>query len=83
MGNIYRLLEFNAELQNQDKQIILCKVLAHIEIKGNEGADKAENQAIGIPWMIITILLLQTTTWPSWGLKSLNGKGRGKTAVAN
>ena len=30
-----------AELHNQEKQIILCKVLAHMGIKVNKEADKA------------------------------------------
>ena len=38
MSNIYRLL---AVLRTQDKQITLCKVSAHIGIKGNEEANKA------------------------------------------
>ena len=33
-----------AELQTQDKKIILCKVFAHIGIKGNEEAVKAANK---------------------------------------
>ena len=41
MGNIYRLAELNqiydilAELYNQRKQIMVCKVPAHIGIKRN------------------------------------------------
>ena len=38
-----------AELHNKGKQIILCKVPAHIGIKGNEEADKAEKQTIDMP----------------------------------
>ena len=34
----------------------LCKVSAHIEIKGNEEADKAAKQAINIPGMTTTRL---------------------------
>ena len=44
------------ELHNQGKQIILCKVPAHIRIKGNEEADKAAKQAIDIPGMTTTRL---------------------------
>ena len=36
------------ELHNKGKQITLCEVLAHIEIKGNEETDKAAKQAIYI-----------------------------------
>ena len=42
------------ELHNQGKQFTLCKVSAHIGIKGNEEADKAAKQAIYMPGMIIT-----------------------------
>ena len=41
------------ELHNLGKQIILCKVPAHIGIKGNEETAK---QAIDIPWMTTTRL---------------------------
>ena len=34
------------KLHNQRRQITLCKVPAHIGIKGNEDADKAAKQAI-------------------------------------
>ena len=39
------------ELQTQDKKFILCKVPAHIGIKGNEEADKAAKEAIDMPGM--------------------------------
>ena len=39
LNQIYDIL---AELQAQNKKIILCKVPAHIGIKINEEADKAE-----------------------------------------
>ena len=42
-NQIYDIL---TKLYNQGKQITLCKVLAHIGIKGNEEADKAAKQAI-------------------------------------
>ena len=38
LNQIYDIL---AELQNQGKQIKICKVPAHIGVKGNEEADKA------------------------------------------
>ena len=41
-------MTYLAELHKQKKQITLCKVLAHIVIKGNEEADKAAKQAIDI-----------------------------------
>ena len=37
LNQIYDIL---AELRNQGKQILLCKILAHIEIKRNEESDK-------------------------------------------
>ena len=42
--------------QNQGKQLKLCKVPAHIGVKGNEEADKAAKQAIDIPGMTKTRL---------------------------
>ena len=38
LNQIYDII---AELHNQEKQITLYKVLAHIGIRGNEEADKA------------------------------------------
>ena len=38
LNQIYDIL---TELQNQEKQLKLCKDPAHIEIKGNEETDKA------------------------------------------
>ena len=49
-----------AELHNQKKHIILCKVHTHIRIKGNEVADKSAKQAIDIPEMISKDYLTQT-----------------------
>ena len=39
---------------NQGKQLTLCKVPAHIEVKGNKEADKTEKQAIDITGMTTT-----------------------------
>ena len=43
------------ELQNQNKQNVLCKVPPHLGAKGNE-ADKAAKQAIDVPRMTKTRL---------------------------
>ena len=48
LNQIYNTL---AELHNQGKQITICKVPAHIGIKGNEEADRAAKQATNIPGM--------------------------------
>ena len=53
LNQIYDIL---AELQNQGKQITICKVPAHIGVKGNEEANKAAKQAIDIPGMTTTRL---------------------------
>ena len=53
LNQIYAIL---AELHNQGKQTTLCKVPAHIVIKGNEEADKAAKQAIDMPGMTTTRL---------------------------
>ena len=45
-----------AELQALDKKITLCKVPAHIGIKGNEEAHKAAKQAKGMQGMTRTKL---------------------------
>ena len=56
MCNIYhQIYDMLAELYNQGKQITLCKVCAHI---GIEEADKAAKQAIDMPEMTTTRLLL-------------------------
>ena len=51
LNQIYDII---AEPHKQGKQIILCKVPAHTGIKGNEEADKAAKQAIGMPGMTTT-----------------------------
>ena len=43
LNQIYDIL---SEFHNQEKQITLCKVPAHIGIKGNEEANKAAKEAI-------------------------------------
>ena len=50
-NQIYDIL---TELQNQGKQLTLCKVSAHIRVKGNEEADKAAKQSIDMPGMTKT-----------------------------
>ena len=51
LNHIYDIL---AELHNQGKQITLSKVPTHIRIKGNEEADEASKQVIGMPRMTKT-----------------------------
>ena len=41
------------ELQNQGKQLTLCKVPAYMGIKGNEESDRGAKQAIDISGIII------------------------------
>ena len=53
LNEIYVIL---AEFHNLGKQITLCKVPAHIVIKGNEGTDKTLKQAIYMPEMTTTRL---------------------------
>ena len=53
LNKIYDTL---AELHIQGKQITLCKVPAHIGIKGKEEANKAAKQAIDMPGMTMTKL---------------------------
>ena len=54
LNQIYDIL---AELQVQDKNIILCKVPAHMGISGNEETDKAANKAIDMRRVTTTRLL--------------------------
>ena len=51
---MYRL----SELQTQDKKILLCKIPAHMRIKGNKEADKAAKEVIDMPGLTTTTLLL-------------------------
>ena len=53
---LIQIYDILAELRNQGKQITICKVPAHIGVKGNEKADKAAKQAIDIPGMTTTSL---------------------------
>ena len=53
----------------------MCKVLAHIAIKGNEEADKAAKQIIVKPGMTTSRYLIHTTTWLEGGIESSNDKG--------
>ena len=53
LNQIYDIL---TKLQNQGKKLTLCKVPAHIGIKGNEEADKAAKQEIDMPGMTTTRL---------------------------
>ena len=69
-----------AELHKLGKQIILCKVSAHIENKGNEEADKAVKQAINMPGMTTT-RLPHTDYYPT--IRRASGKGNGKTILTS
>ena len=55
LNQIYDIL---TELHNQVTQHTLCKVPAHIEIKGNEEEDKATKQAKDMSEMTTTSLRL-------------------------
>ena len=61
LNQIYDVL---VEIQKKDKQIILCKVSAHIGIKENEEAEKVAKQALDMPGMITTRLPYFTTYQP-------------------
>ena len=54
--NLNQIYDIQTELHNQGKQLILCKVPAHIGIKGNEETDKVAKQAIDMPGMTTTRL---------------------------
>ena len=79
---LYQIYDILAKLHNQGKQITLCKTLAHIEIKGNEEADRAAKKAIDMPGMTTKDYLIQITTWPSGELEAPSGKGNGKTSTS-
>ena len=53
LNKIYDIL---AELQAQDKKIMLCKASAYMGIIWNEKTDKAAKQAIEMPEIITTRL---------------------------
>ena len=46
-----QMYDIQTELYNQGKQYTLCKVPAHIGIKGNKEADIAAKQRIDMPGM--------------------------------
>ena len=74
LNHIYYIL---AELHNQGQKIVLCKVSAHIRIKGNEETYKAAKQAIDMPGISIT------SYRPSSGLETLSGNENGKTVLVS
>ena len=58
MNTIKKINQYDilAELQEQNKNIKICKVTAHIGIKGNNEVDKAAKNAIDMPGMTTTTL---------------------------
>ena len=80
LNQIYDILK---ELQNQIKQIILCKVLPHIGMKRNEKAYEAAKEAIYMSGMTNTDYPIQTTNLPSEELETMNDKGSRKIVLAN
>ena len=66
-----------AELKIQGKSIMLCRVSAHLEIKGNKVADKAIDMPRKPNYPI------QTTIQLLGRLETLNGKGSGKLVLAS
>ena len=53
LNQIYDIL---ADLQDQEKQITLCKVPAHTGVKRNEDADQAAKEATEMPGLVTTRL---------------------------
>ena len=49
----YQISDILTELQNC---ITICNVMAHLSIKGNEGADKKSRKTIGMPEIVTTKL---------------------------
>ena len=70
LNQMYDIL---ADLYKQGKKITLCKVPAHIVIKGNEEANKAAKQALYMPGMttkrlpyidyLMTIRIARNSEW--------------------
>ena len=56
LNQMYDIL---AELQKHNKKITICKVPAHIRIKGNQEVDKATKEAMDMP-VVTTKRLLNT-----------------------
>ena len=80
LNQIYDITE---ELQNKNKQIILCKVPAHIGIELNKRADKAGKQIIDMPGIITTRLLYTDYYLTIMRAETQDGKGSEKTVLAN
>ena len=78
LNQIYDVI---AELQEQNKNITLCKVPAHGRIKGNKGGDEAAKETMDTPRVTTTRLLY--TDYYLTNRKLLNRKGSGKMIVAN
>ena len=57
LSNTNQIYDTLTALHNQGKQLTLCKVPAHIWIRGNKEANKVEKQAIDMPGMTTTRLL--------------------------
>ena len=66
-----QMCDILAELQAQYKKVTLCKVPAHMGIKGNE--------AIDTPGVISTRLPYTDYYFPSGRQESPNSRGSGKT----
>ena len=78
LNQIYDIL---AELNNQGKQIMLCKVPAHMGIKRNKEAAKQAEDMAGMA----TIRPPHTDYYLTIrsGLETLSGKENGKTVLAS